>query len=301
MITSDTVAVDSLGWADQGALWIYDFERQRERSIPVSGSKYLTVSPGGDDLFRVVHHGGASAALSVRSFSYPDLELASIRGDDQGAYASTGDRSLWRAVDAAALVNLTTGTKLLLIDAANSEVREVPLPWYNADNYDLLYQALVDCLALPDGEHIALAVQRSSDLVIVDRTNGEDVGKIHLAGQYGNPDLQLLSDNRLLTVDYDTLCMVDIVDRRMTASVRLQEAAEGTRHFVGDAVITPASQVAVARPFSGDVIFVDLDSFEILGTKHVGGQPLSLGCARNGDLVTRDWKTGAVRRTTWRL
>src|SRR5262245_20582130 len=133
MITFNDIAVDNVGWSDHGALWIYDFQRETQTQIPITGSKYLSLAQGKGDLFRVLHHGGPGSAISIRSFNRPDIELATVRSNGDGTFAFAGDFSLWAAVESAAILNTDTGQRLVVVDAPSREVRALTLDWYNAD------------------------------------------------------------------------------------------------------------------------------------------------------------------------
>jgi hypothetical protein len=52
------------------------------------------------------------------------------------------------------------------------------------------------------------------------------------------------------------------------------------------------SLCVVGRPFSGDVIGLACDSFEITRRAALGRQPLDVAVLSDGRIFARDWKTG---------
>jgi hypothetical protein len=187
--------VGNLGWVDQGSLWVFNPSDGSETSVTIEGARYLTLRSGPNGLFRVVHHHSPDLGVSVRHAARPDLELASIRFDG-GMARLHGDSSLWTQVDPSAIIQTDAGPRLLWIDGASESVTDLDLGWFNSTNYDLGYQGLVDCLSLPGAGLVAVSVQRSSELVLIDQQYNQRVGQISLAGRGGNPALSPLSGVR---------------------------------------------------------------------------------------------------------
>lgn len=293
--SSTQTIVGNLGWVDRGALWVFDVAGQRESLIEVEGARYLDIRLGSNGLFRVVHSDSPDLAVSIRHFKEPAVERASVRlGNDQVRFA--GDAELWRHVDPTALVRTETGTRLIWIDPSAERVTDLDLSWFTNDNYDLGYQRLVGSLWAPEAGLVVVSIQRSSELVLIDPRLNQKVGVIMLAGSSGNPDLTLRSGLELLASDYDRLCMANVATGAVRCSPPLQEPTPpNTRQFIGDYDAGEATCV-VARPFSGDVLRLDLETFAVLDRGPVGGQPLAVCMTSGSDFVTRDWKTGRVAR-----
>ena len=128
---------------------------------------------------------------------------------------------------------------------------------------------------------------------------GSRGGFIPLAHRGGNPRLRKLTGSSLAASDYDTICLVDIEKRTLTASDVLQPPAPpNTAQFIGDYTFG-TSALAVARPFSGDVIRLDPTSLAVLERATVAGEPLSICMVSERAFVTRDWKTGVVGEGTF--
>lgn len=91
--------------------------------------------------------------------------------------------------------------------------------------------------------------------------------------------------------------MIGVEDWLVKRSSRLQAAVAGTQKFIGDFSFVPGQGLcAVARPSSGDIVGVDVRTLEIVGSAKVGGQPLEVVALPSGEMVARDWKTGALLR-----
>lgn len=287
-------AIDSLGWVEKGALWIFDARRQTARREPVPGAAYVSLAGGRGGFFRVVHHGAEQGVISVRRYADPGAQIARVTFDSRES-RFTGDDAAWAQVESAAVVNVRE-QQLVWIDPGKAQVRMLDLTWYDADTYDLGYQGLTGCVRRPDGKGFIVSVQRSSDLVLLDGSGERKAGTITLAGGHGNPDLRLLSDGRLIATDYDTVAEVSLPQERMTRHMRLQPpTAEGMNQFIGEVfVLAGERQALVARPFSGDVLRLNLDDLRTETSAAVPFQPLTVCELGDQRFLCRDWQTGAV-------
>src|SRR5579875_2110192 len=115
--------------------------------------------------------------------------------------------------------------RLFFIHARRGEARSLDLSWFSAENYDLGYQGLMDSLAIPNCGLVAVSVQRSSKLVLLDIETNTRVGTITLAGRNGNPTLVPLSQTEIVASDYDSLCIVDAHTGEVRHSQPLQVAS----------------------------------------------------------------------------
>ena len=221
------------------------------------------------------------------------MELASLRPDRDG-WSFHGDSALWGEHLALLMVSASGRPDLLLVDGPAETVQRLDLSWFDDENYDRGYQGLVDCLALPAAGVVVVSVQRSSDLVLIDLEQNARVGSIRLAGRGGNPELRGWSGTEFFASDYDSLCLVDGQARRAKCSSVLQPAAPlNSNQFTGDYDLAETTCV-VARPFSGDVLHLEIGSFVELGRAPVPGQPFSVCMTSNRSFLTRDWKTGKL-------
>lgn len=213
--------VGNLGWVDRGSLWVFDLSDGSQTAVAIEGASHLSLRRGPNGLFRVVHHHSPDLGVSIRHVARPDLELASIRFEGSMA-RFTGDPALWSGVDPTAIIQTDAGPRLIWIDGASERVTDLDLSWFNSANYDLGYQGLVDCLSLPGAGLVAVSVQRSSELVLIDPERNQCAGQISLAGRQGNAALRSLSDNELLASDYDCLCVVNAETGAVRSSAPIQ-------------------------------------------------------------------------------
>ncbi len=289
---TDTV-VGNLGWVDHGSLWLYSVASGIERRIAVEGAAHLGVRPGLNGFFRLAHHESAGVMVSIRQYENPGLDLATLHVVDNKAVLA-GEDDLWRHVDPAVIVQTGAGPRLLRVDPSAGNVTDLDLSWFTGVDYDLGYQGLVDCISLPDLGLVAVAVQRSSELVMIDVKQNQRVGAIMLGDRAGNPTLRRRSGSEFAASDYDCLCLVDAKAGSVRVSRPLQAASPPFgRQFIGDYDLSEAT-CAVARPFSGDVLQLDLPTFEVRERVQVSGQPLALCMISASTFITRDWQTGAV-------
>ncbi|HWA03465.1 MAG TPA: hypothetical protein VG819_08045 [Rhizomicrobium sp.] len=297
--SKSNLVVGNVGWIDEGALWTFDPISRKEETIPIEGTKYLTLRAGSEGLFRLVHHGCPNQTVSIRRLAEPSIVLASIEIAN-GTPRFHGDLALWQHVDPTAIFNTEQGQRLLFIAAHENKIVDLDLTWYSSENYDLDYQGLTDCMLL-DPTQVIVSVQRSSDLVIINLDRNTRVGTIPLANRGGNPVLTMRTQADFFASDYDTLCRVDAKTLKVVASHLLQEGGAGNmRQFIGDYDLGWGACV-VARPFSGDVLRLEPETFKITARAAVGGQPLQVCLTSDSQVVTRDWQTGSVAISELRL
>ena len=289
------IVVGNLGWVDRGSLWIFDAGSDRERHVPFSDARYVRVSPGRDGVFLTASSLVTTPKVSIRAFDDPEHDLAGL-DYEQGEWRLTGEVGHWAKVEPTIILYRNEKPSLLTIDPATARVTELDLGWLNADNYDLGYQGLVGCLAMPNSDSVLVSVQRSSGLVEMDRKLNVRLGIVNLGDRGGNPHLRALPDGRILASDYDMLCIFDPLTRQTVCSDILQQPAPpNTAQFIGDYDVR-GTDCIVARPFSGDVLRLDLATLTVADQAPIGGQPLSVCWLEDDEFLTRDWKTGKVRR-----
>jgi len=301
-----TTLISSLGWVDHDALWRLDVASGRLDRIALgSGARHLSLRAFGESRFCVSHRfDGKRFELTVHSFSDPAAVLARATVQD-GGQRFEGDIAAWDGVPNLHVAHLAfapwNDDVLLRIVPSSGRIEIHRLAWYDK-SYDKLYQGIVDVLELPGNSLALVSVQRSSRLIVHDLTSGASKGFIDLAGRAGNPSLQLgCAGEAIWTIDYDTLVVIRTRDHRVLRKKRLQSAWSGTQQFVGELTIAAEERLCmVARPFSGDVIGVDMASFGIKATARLGRQPLEAILLPGSEVVARDWKTGDLLRGTLR-
>jgi hypothetical protein len=288
------LAVDNLGWVDRGSLWTYSVRDAKEERIRIADADHLRLKKGAHGLFRVISWETPRAGISIRHFRDPSAELAGLRIQNSSA-TFTGNDDLWGHFDSAVLIRSDTGDRLVRIDASAKKIIDLDTSWFSDNNYDTGWSSLVDCLTLPGGKFVLVSAQRSSRISIIDREQNKEIGSFTIAGRNGNPELHLLTDNDLLANDYDTMCRVDIKNRKLAASALLQSAtAANVGQFIGHYYPHANGTCAVARPYNGDALLIDSHSLATIKRVSLGGQPLSICMTTDSAVITRDWANGRV-------
>jgi len=287
-----------LGWVDHDGLWRFNVASGETDTIPLrTGGRYSSLHYLGSDRFAVAHHfDGRRFEVSVRSFSSPGDVLAHAVLED-GENSVAGEPAAWSGVPLLYVEYLHFAPwndfALLRISPTTGKADVQRLQWYD-DSYDKGYQGVIDVLALPDDTCALVSVQRSSRLILHDLETGTQRRSIDLGGRGGNPRLALRElGKEVWASDYDALVVLGTADWQVLRSARLQSAFTGTQQFIGDFCFAPDQALcAVARPFNGDVLAVDLDSLRIKSSAKLGRQPLEAVALAGGKIVARDWKTG---------
>jgi len=296
--------LSSLGWVEGDALWRFDVAARRSESVPLgTGARHASLHSSGSARFSVARHfDGRRFEVTVRSFSAPGEVLARAvvhEGENQ----LTGDLSVWKEVPRLYVEYLAFAPwkdfVLLQVTPPQGRIEVQRIEWYD-HSYDKDYQGVVDVLELPGDDSALVSVQRSSRLVLHDLETGRQRQSIGLGGGGGSPRLALGNSGReIWASDYDALVVLRREDWRVVRRARLQSAFSGTQQFIGDFSFAPdAPLCVVARPFAGDVVGVDVATLKIKSSAKLGRQPLEVAALPGGDVVARDWKTGALLRGT---
>ncbi len=287
---------------DRGRLWIFDITARRAR-LTDACADYLSVHAGRDGHFAVLHQSddGQRVEIAAHSFDCPDLALSRcVVTADEGRV--DGSASVWthlptHFVAYVAFARQTTSQDPVLISIhTDRTVSWQTFDWFD-DSYDKGYQGVVGVASVPDSWLVLVSVQRSSKLVLYDPVAGRRVTDVLLANRQGNPCVCFRCSGReLLADDYDTLLKLEPWTWRVLQQTRLQEASTlNTMQFTGQFAFDADETVcAVARPFSGDVVGLDPDSFRLTSRAIVGGQPLELAVLRDRRVFAQDWKSGIL-------
>jgi hypothetical protein len=251
------------------------------------------------------HFDGPRYEISVRDYRAPEALLAGAVVEN-GTGRLTGDPAAWTGVPLLYVEYLTSAPwddfVLLKVQPAAGTIAIQPLIWFD-DSYDKAYQGIIGVLELPDPDVALVAVQRSSRLILHDLRTGAARRSIEIAGGYGgNPQLELRDSGReVWATAYNAIAVVRVGKWRVHRRAQLQEADGTTQLFVGHFAFVPDEDLcAVSRPFSGDIVAVDVRTLEVIQTAHVGRQPMEVAALPGGDVVARDWQTGDLLRGSLR-
>jgi hypothetical protein len=296
---ADKYVISSLGWADKNSLWVLNTDTEEVERVRLSDANYFSLHPGKENHFAVVHHfDNNRLEISAHSASAPAMPLAniSLTASEQ---RFEGDSGVWEQLPKAYVsYYVYQGEKaywLFLVDPVRGQVSLQQFEWYK-DSYDEGYQGIIGVAEVPNQNLLLVSVQRDSHPVLYDPHHRRVIRKLSLADRAGNPRPRFRSQaNELWVDDYDTLLKLDPTDWTVKASQRLQDAAGGTRQFIGEFEFNDdESLCAVARPFGGDVIALDTYTFKIRYRCEIGREPLQVAILRDGRVLARDWKTGAL-------
>lgn len=289
--------VSSLGWVDGGGIWILEGGSGRFSTQQLSDARYLSLHPGIDDHFSIVHHFDQDILeISVHSFSNPAKALAKVSLSSRGS-SFEGDNKVWVKVPKSYVAYFKRPALedfyLFLIEPIRPSAEAVVLDWYD-DSYDKGYQGVIGVIEVPDEDKVIISIQRDSQPILYDLGKRKVLKKLSLAERSGNPTLRFTKDPKALWADdYDTLLRISSSDWSIQHSRRLQDAKSGCQQFIGAYSFNhDESLCTVARPFSGDVIALDTSTFEISHACILGHQPLQVSTLSDGRVYARDWKTG---------
>lgn len=292
--STERFVVSSIGWVDGGGFVHRDLESGNLRFCPVEEDGFVKLKDIDGDRFLCIAHWWEKRRVrfDVRRYSEPAASLWSLAvtperqelGGDPAA--ATGAPRF----DVGTFQGDTATGRLIEIAPGFERASLHDLPWYG-DGYDLGYQGLTDAIALPNSERVLVSVQRSSVVVVHDLKTGGQQGSFGLADRGGNPFLKIVGEE-LWTIDYDTFVRVSLKHFRAVATSFLQPGDNGTRQFAGEMHIIPSrNKIAVARPFSADVVIVDPIACRIEQSIAIGRQPLVCVVTNRGKVIAREWKT----------
>jgi hypothetical protein len=303
--TQSRVIISSLGWVDQGGLWSLRVADGSESRISLGEAKWLSLHPGSEDHFSVVHHfEGDRIEITVHSFREPREALGRAVVAAEGAHV-LGDAAVWASVPRSYVAYYAappwSDFTLVRVDAAAGEVELQQFDWYGRD-YDKGYQGIVGVVEVPGQDLLIVSVQRDSKPVLYDPIARRQLGSLSLAGRGGNPTLFFRRHaNELWADDYDTILKLEPNTWRVLGSRRLQSAMTGTGQFIGRFAFNADETLCViARPYSGDVIALDPRTLRLRFRARTGAQPLEAMALPDRSVVARDWKTGTLLRADLR-
>jgi hypothetical protein len=224
---------------DHGFVWRFDARTDQVDRIQLGAANHLVLSTWSQDEFAAVHHfDGSRVEITTHPFSDPAEVRRKVEvtgwaprvAEDFDAWPLTPSIFVaWLNNDA------TAATGYYLISASRRDATIERLDWFSSDSCDLGYQSVIAVSAVPDTDELVFGVQRSSHLVVVSPSADIPVRLVNLADGSGNavPHLRTTAPE-VWAVDYDTLVRVDRRTWEVTGVLHLQEAATGTRMFVGD-------------------------------------------------------------------
>jgi len=292
------IALSSLRWVDHGSVWRFDAASGHVDQIRLSDARHLVLRDMGGDSFAAVHHfDGSRVEITAHSFASPAAVLRRVIVTGWAPRVDSGlapwPPAVWHFI--AWLNDRATGAAgYYLISVTGDEAMIDRLDWFKAGSYDLDYQSVIAVRDVPETGELVFGVQRSSHLVVVTPSHPGAVRQVGLSGGHGNavPYMRAKAPE-VWAVDYDTLVRLDRRTWTVTGTIRLQDAPQGTRMFVGDLWMPPGENFAIIpRPGNADIAVIDPDTLTLARTVQLSRQPLVAAVLDGGRIVARDWKTG---------
>jgi hypothetical protein len=273
--------------------------------VPVGNAKYLTLYSCKDkNQFAVFHHSdSALIRLTVHSFDNPVIPLCTIE-HSEGKTQVQGEIEVLQNAPRYYVAFYNPGYHadfyLISINSTQGKIETERFEWYN-DAYDKGYQGIIGVTELDSGRLI-VSVQRDSQPIIYDPMTKKVIRKLSLAGNHGNPKFRFARQHEEIWVDdYDTILKFDSKTLALKASQRLQVTPTGTAQFIGDWLFNDDESLClVSRPFSGDVVAISTENLKTKYVAKTGKQPLQSIFVGNGNIIGRDWKTGALLKGSLR-
>jgi hypothetical protein len=292
-------AISSIGWVDKCSLWILDTGSEEIELIETGNCEYHSVHRGERDYFALLHHqpDHGYPTLTAHTADDPSRICARIVFGDESRFE--GDRGVWKYLPQSYVdyfrQNATADHWLITIESETGTTQYQNFDWFD-ESYDHGYQAIIGVMEIPVSHLVLISVQRSSDLVLYDPIEKRIVRKVSLAGGYGNPVPRFSRKrNEVWCVDYDTIVKLDPRDWTVIGRRIIQEEEGNVRQFAGEFDFDrDESTIAIARPFSGDVLRIDMNTLETMSRCETGGQPLDVTVVGNHRVFARNWKDGGL-------
>lgn len=307
---SHTRIVSCIPELDGGHLWVCDTLTGEARQVPVSTAERVTLYPGDDGYFALVHHTrGECVEITAHRIDGDPASPVSrilIRGT---AWRFEGHNDVWTHLPRAFLAFYTperfseADDHLILVNSVErrAEVRKFP-PFYGGDTDKGRVRSLTDVPRQPS----ILIEQRGDEhpFVLYNYRRGKVSQHLPLSLKPGSARVFRFREkgNELWVSDPDHLVRLQpnlLGDWTVRGSLRLQLMDSTNGRYAGEMAFSPGEACcAVARPFLGDVLIVDVERFEILRRIQLDGMPRSVALLGDGRIFARDWATGRLLRSS---
>jgi len=185
---------------------------------------------------------------------------------------------------------------LFILNPALRSIDRQRLDWFKV-GYDSDRQGIATAVAVPKSNFVLFAVQKSGEVIVYDIVARKIVRRFLLEEspdfRPGTPQFEFdASGKKLRVLCYDTLYLLSRHNWRVEKTLRLTESTDRLA-FVGDfSTISEAGLSAIPRPYSRDVVVVDMNRLEVKDRVTVGGQPIQAALMSNGQILARDWHSG---------
>jgi hypothetical protein len=300
-------------WQPNGSLWVFDVKNRRATTIPVYPESILRLYAADDDRFVVVSQPKdfSRADLTVRTFNDPAEVRSTIRVDAIGRSTTEGDVAVWIGCPKFYLLMLRDGRRgqyvLGRIDAATGRLVTTN---FDPSTLDVRAQdGLTDVCAAPGDNTVIVGMRGISELLLFDTVLRRPIGHLRLAGRGGRPTPKIrLGTDELWTTDFDAVVRIGLGSPE-TPSVLDFRASPDELAVLRDAKIIESRVTrvpladfsfsadgglcAVARPYHNDVVVIDCDSLNIVGTCRFSSTPVDAVCIESDLVIARMAPAGA--------
>lgn len=301
----ETHIVSSFPNVDKGGIWTHNIQTGETRSIELSRASHLTLYPGQNDLFAAVHqYMGARVEISIHNVTEPEKQLArlDITGE---VWRFEGDDEAWQHLPTVFVayftpqVNADANYHLITVLPGGRAIDISKLEWYDRLHMET-NGGVGTVLATPDQEYLLYEIERDpKPLRFFHLLKKRITEKVKLSyPSFGVRTIMVHPSKRELWVtDTETLYRLQrgkwfgwSVKDSLTVQI-----TRADREYVGNFTFTKDGKTCViARPFRGDVVFVDTDAFKLIGRALTGSNPRAAVMLKDQRVLARDWNTGAL-------
>jgi hypothetical protein len=294
---SEDFIFSSLGWVDGGTVWVLDTIAGKATSVHIGKARFVTLHKGQNNHFSVAHnYNDDKFEVSVHRADRMMTEVGRF-AVSSGGIQFTNDIGPWSNVPKYYISYFDyEGIKdywLCCLTPQSGDATLIRFDWYD-DKYDKGYQGVVGVVEVPDSELVLVSIQRDSSPVLFQPNEQRVVQLVRLDDRRGNPKLQFNRDGTdLWADDYDTVLKLDRKTWSVKNKAQVQEDNNGTKSFIGTYWLNcDETFCVVPRPFSGDIVALDVETFRIKYRCQTGRQPLEAVMLKDNRVFGRDWKSG---------
>jgi hypothetical protein len=244
----ESLIISTLGWVDKGGLWLFDTKRGSIFEENISEAAYLSLHPGLNGFFAIVHHfshfyDADRVSITAHSEAEPGKVLSRVLPGTLECKIE-GDCSVWHNLPTVYVAFFKTSSltdyHLFLVDPAGPSIEIVSLDWYD-DTYDKGYEGVTDVVRVPNHNQAVISIHRDSHPILYDLDTRMVVRELSLADRHGGPKLRFRQRaEELWATDYDTLLRLSSADWTVMNSALLQGGGPSvsgqfmSRQFIGD-------------------------------------------------------------------
>jgi hypothetical protein len=287
-------------------LWVCDVRQGDAYPVGVSSAERITVLPGRDDLFAVVHHfHGEQVVISAHSMEEPTYAISHIhiRGL---SYRFTGNEDVWRKLPRAFVAYYTPDRlsdadhHLIMVNTVNRTVGIRKFPAFYEGGVEMK-DRVSGMLELPRQNSVLIEEGRDERPLLIFNTRKHKVQQrldLRMKPETNRCYRFRDSANELWVSDPDRLIKLSpnfLGDWIQRGNIRLQLMDSTGGRFTGEFSFNmDESLCIVARPFVADALLIDVQKFEIVNKVYLDARVKSIRLLSDGRVIARQWFTGEL-------